>query len=262
MTPQERDLILEVARRLRETGLPGKDDEADRLIRSEIGSQRDALYLLTQAVILQEQGLREAQDRIRQLESGGQGRGSFLGGAGPSASTPPPLPPQGAAAVSGGGGGSGIGTFLGTAAATAAGVVGGQLIMDGMRRMFGGTGSAASFGGGTAPAGDFGSGAFYGGTAARQPDRSAYQERATDYGSEGRPDVGGGSWDAGQPDVGGGSWGDSERGDFQGGDWSGGQDDEDVELEPEEGEEDTDEDYDDAADDDDDQSGDVGGGDW
>ncbi len=57
MTPQERELIDAVAQRLRGTRLPEKDAEADRFIRAQIGSIPDALYLLTQAVIVQEQGL-------------------------------------------------------------------------------------------------------------------------------------------------------------------------------------------------------------
>jgi uncharacterized protein len=146
VTLQERDLILEVAQRLRNTRLPEKDLEADRLIRAEVGSQPDSLYLLTQTVIVQEQGLRHAQERIRQLESGAAGpsRGSFLGGAGTAPAAlpaalpatpagPPPPPPAG--------GGSAVGSFLGTAAAAAAGAVGGQLIYEGMRHMFGGHGA-------------------------------------------------------------------------------------------------------------------------
>ncbi len=141
MTPQERDLILEVAQRLRGTRLTEKDPEAERLIRAEIGSQPDALYLLTQAVIVQEQGLRAAQERIRELEAargqgGAPGRGSFLGGltGGAQAAAPPPPAAMPAAPA----GPSGVGSFLRTAAAAAAGVVGGQLIFDGMRHLFGG----------------------------------------------------------------------------------------------------------------------------
>ncbi len=142
MTPQERELILGVAQRLRNTNLSQKDADAERLIQNEIGVQRDALYLLTQAVIVQEQGLRQAQERIRQLESAASsGHGSFLGnlfGGGsspPPPATPPPAtpPPQPVQAGHGG-----VGTFLGTAAAAAAGAVGGQLIFDGLRHLAGG----------------------------------------------------------------------------------------------------------------------------
>jgi uncharacterized protein len=137
MTPQERELILAMAQRLRDTPLTEKDSEAERLIQTTIGSQPNALYLLTQAVIVQEQGLRHAQERIQQLESQQSKPGGFLSnwlGGGfsvpPSASYPTP-----SAA-----GGSAAGSFLRTAAATAAGVVGAELIYDGLRHAFGGSG--------------------------------------------------------------------------------------------------------------------------
>jgi hypothetical protein len=141
MTPQERELILGVAQRLRTANLTQKDNEAERLILSEIGAQKDALYLLTQAVIVQEQGLRHATERIQQLEANSQqGHGGFLsnlfGGGSPAPAPAPPPPAYSSPPPAGGG--SGVGTFLGTAAAAAAGAVGGQLIYDGMRHLFDG----------------------------------------------------------------------------------------------------------------------------
>ncbi len=143
MTPQERELIEAVAQRLRGTRLPEKDSEADRFIQAQIGSVPDALYLLTQAVIVQEKGLEHARERIRQLEAAApQKQGGFLsslfGGGTPQAPPPPPSYPQPQA------GPSAVGSFLRTAAATAAGVAGGELIFDGLRHLFGGPG----FGGG------------------------------------------------------------------------------------------------------------------
>src|SRR5437764_10188723 len=134
MTPQERELIEGVARRLRDARLPDKDLEADRLIRAEIGSQPDALYLLTQTVIVQEQGLRRAEERLRQSEGQGAGSGSFLGGQ-PAGGVPTVYP---VGSPPGRGGGSAAGSFLRTAAAAAAGAVGGQLILDGLRHWAGG----------------------------------------------------------------------------------------------------------------------------
>jgi hypothetical protein len=134
MTPQERDLILAVAQRLRETPLNEKDFEAERLIQAEIGSQPNALYLLTQAVIVHEQGLRHAQERIQQLEGQQPRSGGFLSNwFGGGSSAPPPYTassPPGSGAV---------GSFLRSAAATAAGVVGAELIYDGLRHAFGGS---------------------------------------------------------------------------------------------------------------------------
>jgi hypothetical protein len=155
MTPQERELIQSVANRLRGVNLPGKDADAERLIQTDIGGQPDALYLLTQAVIVQEQGLKHAEARIRQLEAdlqtarqqAAQGaapkHSSFLGGlfggsSAPAPTPPPPPAPTAPPPVQPTGTMGGGGSFLQTAAATAAGVVGGQLIFDGLRHMFGG----------------------------------------------------------------------------------------------------------------------------
>jgi hypothetical protein len=152
MTPQERDLILSLAQRLRSTPLAEKDYEADRFIQSEIGSQPDALYRLTQMVIVQEQGLRHAQERIQQLEAqitqprSGSFLSSLFGGSassGMGSPAPPPAPPSFSPAP----GGSAAGSFLRSAAATAAGIVGGQLIYDGLRNVFGGSSFAPRPGG-------------------------------------------------------------------------------------------------------------------
>jgi hypothetical protein len=145
MTPQERDLILAVAQRLRGAPPMNKDQEADQFIRSTIGTLPDALYQLTQAVIVQEQGLRHAQERIQQLETAAQqapAQHSFLGGLF-GGSSPPPQPAPPPVPAAGPPSGSGFGTFLKTAAGAAAGVVGGQLIWDGLRHLGGGPGAVS-----------------------------------------------------------------------------------------------------------------------
>jgi uncharacterized protein len=103
MTPQGRELIMAVAKRLKNANLTEKDAEAKSLIQHEIGAQKDSSYVLTQAVIIQEPALKEAQTRMGALEkqleqarrqgggSASQGKSSFLGGAfGSSATTSPP----------------------------------------------------------------------------------------------------------------------------------------------------------------------------
>jgi hypothetical protein len=130
MTPRERELILKVADNVRAADRSEIDPEAERLIRTEVAAQRNAAYLLTQRVIVQELGLRRAQEHIEELEDrlrraglpAGPGRG-YEGGAPPAA-------------------GDGAGNFLRTAVATAAGVIGAQLISDGVRHL-----SAADAGG-------------------------------------------------------------------------------------------------------------------
>ena len=80
---------MTVAKRLHGAAAPRKEPEADALIRQQIGNQPDALYLLTQAVIVQEFGLRQAKERVTQLETEVQQarsqpqapqQGGFLGG--------------------------------------------------------------------------------------------------------------------------------------------------------------------------------------
>jgi len=100
MTPQERELIMKVAGRIQNAPQQTKDPEAERLISEQMARRPDADYLLTQAVIVQEYGLQQAQERIQSLEqeltqarsapaTGNAGGGSFLGGLFGGPSTPP-----------------------------------------------------------------------------------------------------------------------------------------------------------------------------
>jgi hypothetical protein len=73
---------------------------------------------------------RMGMDPRQGAPGGGFGGGGLFGGGNPAGGNP------------GGGGGS----FLGTAAATAAGVIGGSMLMNSMRGMFGGGGHQQSFG--------------------------------------------------------------------------------------------------------------------
>ncbi len=177
MTPQERELITDLFRRLRDADTGTKDREADDLIRRLAAEHPGAAYLLTQTVIVQDQALTAAHTRIeelqRQVESqaprsggflgGGLGLGGIFGGRKPSA--PPPAPPGqngpwGAGLPSGGpwggqpntqpsgpwGGQPSGGGFLQSALTTAVGVAGGALLFEGVQHMFGGgSASAASW---------------------------------------------------------------------------------------------------------------------
>jgi hypothetical protein len=123
MTPRERELILKVADDVRAADRSEIDPEAERLIRTEVAAQRNAAYLLTQRVIVQELALRRAQEKLDELEDRLRRAGLPVGpGRGSEGGMP-------AAA------GDGMGNFLRTAAATAAGVIGAQLIYDGVRHL-------------------------------------------------------------------------------------------------------------------------------
>lgn len=164
MTPEERQLISDLFERLRSYQTPEKDREAEDFINRSVRSNSDASYLLVQSVLVQEQALQQAderirdlEDRVRQLEPQQRSGGSFLGGmfsrgpeqrssvpqvgarAAPSAydnrpspwsQQAPGAPPQAQQPAGGG--------FMRTALSAAAGVAGGMLLADGIRSMMGG----------------------------------------------------------------------------------------------------------------------------
>ena len=163
MTPQESELIQTLVKRLKGAPPQQVDADADKLIQGEMGKVPNALYLLTQAVIVQEQALKYGNERITQLEnqlkeiqqnppkqSGGFLGGIFGGSSAPAPVPPPPPPPPPPAFAPGSGG---VGSFLRSAAATAAGVVGGELMYDGLRHMFGM--NSSGYGGYGIPGGGF-----------------------------------------------------------------------------------------------------------
>jgi hypothetical protein len=165
MTPDERNMLQDLADKVAQTPAPPKDAEAEDFIRKSIGSRPDALYLMTQTVLIQNLALQRAQQQIQELQQRASqpvpapGGSSFLGGqaarpasysqpAGQQYSAPPPTPPQyapPAQTVANPGGGSS--SFLRGAAQTAAGVAGGVLAADAIASMFGHGGGFGGFGG-------------------------------------------------------------------------------------------------------------------
>jgi hypothetical protein len=182
MTPDERKMLSDLADRIAQTPAPPKDPEAEDFIRKRIGSRPDALYLMTQTVLIQNLALQHAQEQIQQLQRGAQPGaaspgGSFLGQqtaprtSGPAYSTPPagqqqysaPPPPQYSPPSPAGPSPSGAPSFLRGAAQTAAGVAAGALAFEGIQALFshpgyggGGLGGfgGAGFAGGGAPGGE------------------------------------------------------------------------------------------------------------
>jgi hypothetical protein len=170
MTPEERDVLLPLLDKIRQTRLPDKDAEVDQYIHQLVQAQPDAPYILAQTVLMQDYALHQAQARIQALEAQGSqtqqsgGGGSFLGGlfGGGTRTSAPAQGPWGSVpqspyaqpmtnAVQGGGQPS----FLRSAAQTAVGVAGASLLMDGMMSLFGGHGG---FGGGMMGGGMMGGG--------------------------------------------------------------------------------------------------------
>jgi hypothetical protein len=170
MTPQETQSLQDFLSQLTQVRGVGKDAQAEQLIGAALAQQPDAAYLLVQRAMLQDQALGAARSQIAQLQTqlqearqsapAGNG-GGFLDPAnawGNSAAANPDgarrlapaagyatggtpqasalqAAPQAAASPGffGGGGGS----FLGSMAATAAGVAGGAFLFQGIGNLMG-----------------------------------------------------------------------------------------------------------------------------
>lgn len=182
MTPQERQLVDDLFDRLAKLESTPRDPEAERAIIDGLKRAPNAVYALVQTALVQDEALKRADARIRELSgedeasqqqgSGfldsmreafiGRTRGSVptvplgreggpdarwnQGGAtqnqnapGYGAQQPVQQPAQGA--------GFGGGSFLGTAAASAAGVIGGALLLNSISSMFGHHGSGQALAG-------------------------------------------------------------------------------------------------------------------
>ncbi len=154
-------MLTDLANKIAQTPAPPRDPEAEEFIRKHIGSRPDALYLMTQTVLIQNLALQHAQQQIQdlaqrspqsaQLSSGS----SFLGqGAAPPRgqqfAPPTPSSQQYAGPFQSAPGPSGAPSFLRGAAQTAAGVAAGVLAFEGIRSLFShpGYGGFGGFGGG------------------------------------------------------------------------------------------------------------------
>src|SRR6202008_588812 len=174
MTPEEQNLIENLFDRLRQADVNPKDFEAEQLIRAKTAALPSAPYLLTQAVIVQEHALTNAQAQIAELENrlaaatksaqpaGGEGFFSGVSklfggsrptrppapepapqyqqvpeagvGPAPTPATPPQNVPYPSTATLSPSAG---GDFLKSALATAAGVAGGAALFQGIESLIG-----------------------------------------------------------------------------------------------------------------------------
>jgi hypothetical protein len=167
MTPEERELVTGLFDRLATLENTSRDPDAERTITEGLRRAPNATYALVQTTLVQDEALKRADARIRELEaqlgdpppaqpSGfldsmrdavlgrrEPPRGGSVPSVPPARSQPQdqdaPLVPgapwrQGPAAL---GGVAPGGSFLGTAAAAATGMIGGSLLLDGIRSMMG-----------------------------------------------------------------------------------------------------------------------------
>ena len=153
MNLQERESLIRFLEQLSLAQSGQKDGEAEQLIRAACSRQPDAAYLLVQRALLLERALQASEARVTSLEgelSRARTGGGFLSantwGNAPATAASPASGPAPAAS----GWGSGV---LGTIATTAAGVVAGSFLYQGIERLVGnhgardGQGAAALIGG-------------------------------------------------------------------------------------------------------------------
>lgn len=171
MTPQEQQLVDELFDRLAQVENMPRDPEAERLIAQGLSRAPHAVYTLTQTALIQDEALKRANARIEELQAQLDGaaapderRGGFLdsmrdavlgprasargsvpsvrpaapqAGFGPQEQQPPDYPPQMPSGYAGASPFGAGGSFLGSAASTAAGMIGGALMLNAIRSMFG-----------------------------------------------------------------------------------------------------------------------------
>lgn len=169
MTPEERQRVDELFDRLARLETAPRDTQAERAIAEGLARAPHAVYPLVQTVLVQDEALKRADARIRELSgesaeprSGGGfldsmrgvltgqpahgsvpsvraaasetdarwNSGGALAAAAPPVAAPAPAPGFG-------------GSFLGTAAASAAGMIGGALLLNSISSMFGQRGGSA-----------------------------------------------------------------------------------------------------------------------
>jgi hypothetical protein len=165
MTPQERQLVTDLFDRLATLESQPRDSDAERTIIEGLRRAPNATYALVQTTLVQDEALKRADARIHELEARlgdepAERPTGFLdgmrdallgrrepsrGGSVPSVRPAPAQPQDREAALAPAApwrqGPTPGGSFLGTAAAAATGMIGGSLLLDGIRSMMGHQGS-------------------------------------------------------------------------------------------------------------------------
>ncbi|MGZ5577311.1 MAG: DUF2076 domain-containing protein [Methylobacter sp.] len=161
MNTQERDQLNQFLKQLIEVKLTEKNTEAETMIREAVARQPDAAYLLVQRSLLLEQALNEAKTKISELQNQLQKNSPVSSTGGFFVNDPWAQAPSKPTAVPGAGSyhqipaastgmgnaqfsqiapqhaGSGAGSFLGNVATTAAGVVAGSFLFQGIENLMG-----------------------------------------------------------------------------------------------------------------------------
>ncbi|MGX1097002.1 DUF2076 domain-containing protein [Amorphus sp. MBR-141] len=147
MTPTERDLLDRLFDRIDAASDGPRDGEAEALIRQRVTANPGAPYRMAQTIAVQDEALKRAEERIRLLEGtetaqgpsarSGFQPGGLAGEAAAASGRRSSVPSAGARPAGFGGGG-----FLAGAGQVALGIVGGSLLMEGIRGLMGDDGAA------------------------------------------------------------------------------------------------------------------------
>ena len=68
MNTEEKTMIIELSDRIGSTSVSNKDPEAEKLIQERIASHKDATYVMTQALLVQQHALTNLQNKVQKLE--------------------------------------------------------------------------------------------------------------------------------------------------------------------------------------------------
>src|SRR3712207_2426616 len=88
MTPEERELVADLFKRLADLEREPRDPDAERAMREGLSRAPNALYAVVQTVLLQDEALKAADDHIQELQDQLAQRSAPQGG-------PPPVPQGG-----------------------------------------------------------------------------------------------------------------------------------------------------------------------
>ena len=147
MTPTERDLLARLFDRIDAASAGPRDSDAEALINDRVAANPSAPYRMAQTIAVQDEALKRAEERIRNLEAGTGAQQPETAGT-PSRSLADEanaaVPPRRSAVPSAGArpAGFGGGGFLAGAGQVALGIVGGTLLMEGIRGLTGNDGAA------------------------------------------------------------------------------------------------------------------------
>ncbi|MEW5420328.1 DUF2076 domain-containing protein [Amorphus sp. 3PC139-8] len=144
MTPTERELLSRLFDRIDQASSGPRDGEAEALIAERVAANPQAAYRMAQTIAVQDKALNRAEEKIRNLEAAPERRSDAPPARSLADEADAALPPRRSSVPTAGArpAGFGAGGFLAGAGQVALGIVGGSLLMEGIRGLMGNDGAA------------------------------------------------------------------------------------------------------------------------